>query len=185
MKILGIDPGSLKAGYALIEVTGRKFKYLDSGALIYPKEIDFISRLGLILTSIENVIKVHNPDHISIESLVFVKNISSLAKLAQARGAMLAGLNKTHVGKIFEYSPTLVKSCAAGHGHADKKSVEKSLKMIFGNIEFQSDDESDALAIALTHALEFRNPTKEITKPTLRKKSRAGNSLRSVFKNIK
>jgi crossover junction endodeoxyribonuclease RuvC len=63
-------------------------------------------------------------------------------------------------GKVFEYSPNLVKSSVTGHGHADKATVEKAVQMMFGKIAFKSADESDALAIAVCHALNRNMKTK-------------------------
>lgn len=178
MKILGIDPGSRKAGWALIEKEGRKVNYLSSGTLRYDKIDNFIDRLGVIYSSIEELLTTLSPDEISIESLIYVKNVSSLAKLAQARGSMLAAVTQSHQGKVFEYAPTLIKSSVSGYGHAQKEAVEKTLKMIFGNIEFSSNDESDALAIALCHSL--NGGRVNLPSKSTRSKSR---SLKNVFKD--
>jgi crossover junction endodeoxyribonuclease RuvC len=180
MIILGIDPGSRKAGFGLIEVKGRKINYLESGVMRYDCKKDFMDRLGNIHLSCEELVKIFSPDQIAIESLIYVKSISSLAKLAQARGAMIAAFMKTHKERVFEYSPNLVKSTVTGHGHADKESVNKALKMMFKNqiqTEFGSDDESDALAIAVCHSILKDQPTK--------KKDRlfsGGSSLKEAFK---
>lgn len=152
MIILGIDPGSRKAGFALIKVEGRKLSYLASTVIRYDDEI-FIKRLGNIYKSCTELIAEFKPEEIALESLIFVKSPTALIKLAQARGAMLAAASETHHGKIFEYSPNLVKSAAAGYGHASKEGIQKSLSLIYGNRKFKTDDESDALAVATCHAL--------------------------------
>lgn len=153
MIILGIDPGSRKAGYALIEVQGKKMTYLASGAMKYDHVDEFIDRLGLIYQSCEEILKKYQPDEISVEALIYVKSVEALSKLAQARGAMVAAFMRSHSGKVFEYAPNLVKSSVTGHGHASKEAVDKALSMIFGKIHFKTSDESDALAIAVCHAL--------------------------------
>jgi crossover junction endodeoxyribonuclease RuvC len=99
------------------------------------------------------LLKKYQPDEVSIESLIYVKSVDALSKLAQARGAMIAAFSHTHQGKIFEYAPNLVKVSVTGHGHADKVAVDKALSMMFGKINFKTADESDALAIAVCHAL--------------------------------
>ena len=167
MIILGIDPGSRKAGFGLIEIQGRKLNYLESGVLNYDCNKDFLDRLGNIYLSCEELVKRYSPDEIALESLIYVKSVSALAKLAQARGAMAAAFMKTHGERVFEYSPNLVKSTVTGHGHADKESVDKSLKMMFKNqIErpFRTHDESDALAIAICHSLLRGQPVKKTEK---------------------
>jgi crossover junction endodeoxyribonuclease RuvC len=151
--ILGIDPGSRKAGYALIEVQGKKISYLTSGALKYDHVDEFIDRLGIIYQSCSELLKKHQPDEVSVEALIYVKSVDALSKLAQARGAMVAAFSHTHIGKIYEYAPNLVKVSVTGHGHADKAAVDKALNMMFGKINFKTADESDALAIAVCHAL--------------------------------
>lgn len=153
MIILGIDPGSRKAGYALIKVEGKKISYLTSGALKYDHVDEFIDRLGLIYQSCEEILKKYQPDEVSVEALIYVKSVDALSKLAQARGAMIAAFTRTHQGKVFEYAPNLVKVSVTGHGHASKEAVDKALGMMFGKISFKTADESDALAIAVCHAL--------------------------------
>lgn len=179
MIILGIDPGSRKAGFGLIELEGRKIKYLESGVLKYDCKKDFLDRLGNIYKSCEELLFRYKPDEIAIESLIYVKNIASLAKLAQARGAMVAAFMNTHSEKVFEYSPNLIKATVTGHGHANKESVDKVLKMILkGQIErdFKTDDESDALAIAVCHSFLRGQPVKKTEKYF-----KGGSSLKEAF----
>ncbi|MCB9060661.1 MAG: crossover junction endodeoxyribonuclease RuvC [Halobacteriovoraceae bacterium] len=158
MKILGIDPGSLKMGYAIIKSECRIVRYINSGVQKFPKKQNIAERLPIIFDFCMKLEKIYKPDAVSIESLVFIKNPNSLAKLAQARGAILAAFPGV---QVFEYSPNLVKSSVSGHGHATKESVEKSLRLIFPkdlqNYKFQTDDESDALSIALCHALHLKS----------------------------
>jgi crossover junction endodeoxyribonuclease RuvC len=183
MIILGIDPGSLKAGYAVIKVDGRKLTYVDSGLMTFKQEIDFVDRLGDIQDAAKVLITKYNPDQIAFESLIYVKSVTSLAKLAQARGAMIGHFASTHREKIFEYSPNLVKSTVSGHGHATKESVESALRLVFGERKYKSHDESDALAIALTHALLGKNGKME--KIPAPKKSRSlGESVAHKVKGL-
>jgi crossover junction endodeoxyribonuclease RuvC len=162
VRILGIDPGSRKAGFGLIETQNNQIKYLSSGVLNYDTKSDFLERLHHIYESCQKLIETFAPNEIALESLIYVKNVSSLAKLAQARGAMIAAFSKNNRGKIFEYSPNLVKSSVTGNGHADKEAIQKGLRLIFGPQKFKSHDESDALAIAICHQI-LRRQRKEMT----------------------
>lgn len=153
MIILGIDPGSRKAGYALIEVQGKKISYLASGVLKYDHVDEFIDRLGMIYQTCDELMNKFQPDEISVEALIYVKSVEALSKLAQARGAMIAAFSRTRLGKVYEYSPNTIKSSVTGHGHADKDAVDKAMNMMFGKLTFKTSDESDALAIAVCHAL--------------------------------
>ena len=153
MIILGIDPGSRKAGYALIEVQGKKISYIASGVLKYDHVDEFLERLGMIYQTCDELMNKYQPDEVSVEALIYVKSVDALSKLAQARGAMIAAFSRTRLGRIFEYAPNAVKSSVTGHGHADKEAIDKSMTMMFGKLTFKTSDESDALAIAVCHAL--------------------------------
>ncbi len=157
MIILGIDPGSRNAGFGLIKQDGKKVILLASGVMRYDCGENFIDRLSDIYNSCKKILDTYLPDEIAIESLIYVKSVSSLSKLAQARGAMIAAFSQTHKNKIFEYAPNLVKASVIGQGHASKEGVQKGLQMIFGEKKFKSNDESDAIAIALCHAFNRRN----------------------------
>lgn len=153
MIILGIDPGSRKAGYALIDVQGKKFSYITSGVLKYDKTEEFLERLGMIYQSCDELMTKYQPDEVSVEALIYVKSVDALSKLAQARGAMIAAFSRTRLGKIYEYAPNAIKASVTGHGHADKEAIDKAMTMMFGKMSFKTSDESDALAIAVCHAL--------------------------------
>jgi crossover junction endodeoxyribonuclease RuvC len=178
MIILGIDPGSRKAGYGVIKIEKRKFQYIASGVMSYDGVSNFMDRLGIIYESCLELTQEFEPDQIAIESLIYVKSVPSLAKLSQARGAMIAAFMATHQKKVFEYSPNLIKSSVSGHGHAKKEEIEKSISMILGKgIEIKRHDESDALAIAICHGLlEGSSPAKSV--------GRSGSSLRQAFKHL-
>ncbi|OFZ14127.1 MAG: crossover junction endodeoxyribonuclease RuvC [Bdellovibrionales bacterium GWA2_49_15] len=153
MIILGIDPGSRVTGFGLIQIEGRKVKYLHSGALKLADGEDFFKRLKTIFNQGLTLAQSYNPDILALESLIYVKNVSSLAKLAQARGAILAGVLHHKEIPVCEYAPNLIKSSVTGFGHSPKESVGKALQLFLGKRDFKTTDESDALAIALCHFL--------------------------------
>jgi crossover junction endodeoxyribonuclease RuvC len=153
MIVLAIDPGSVTAGYALLQQEGRKIKYLESGILKFNSKDEFLHRVSDIYQQTIHLLDRYNPDEIALESLIFVKSPTALIKLAQSRGVMLAALAQKFDQKIYEYSPNLVKSSVTGHGHADKEGIQKVLQQYLGLTDFKSHDESDAVAIALCHLL--------------------------------
>ncbi len=153
MFILGIDPGSQKSGYALIEVVGHKIHHKDSGVIRYDLKGDFFDRLHEIHMKALELVSLTSPIEIALESLIYVKSPTAIIKLSQARGAMISAFVQTHKGRIFEYSPNLVKSSVSGHGHASKESIQKMISLLTGVKSFETDDESDALAIAICHAI--------------------------------
>ena len=92
--ILGIDPGSLKAGYGVIELHGRKMTHLDSGVLKYDNKLELIDRLGPIHQSAAELVEKYSPDEIAFESLIH-KEVTSLAN-GSCQRAMLAAFMKNH-----------------------------------------------------------------------------------------
>lgn len=166
MVILGIDPGSRKTGYAVIETEGHRLIYRDSGVLSFQGE--FLQRPRAIYQSMEQIVGNYRPGEIALESLIYVKDVIALAKLAQARGAILAALCTTSKGNIFEYAPNEVKQTVAGHGHARKENMEHILRRLFKKglegKNFKTHDESDALGLALCHALLQGQPTSRRSK---------------------
>lgn len=153
MIVLAIDPGSVTAGFALLQKEGRKISYIASGILKFNSDDVFLHRVKDIYDQTLALMEKYQPDEIALESLIFVKSPQALIKLAQSRGTMLAALSQRYHEKIFEYSPNLVKSTVTGHGHADKESIQKTLGQILGLTDFKTHDESDAVAIALCHLL--------------------------------
>jgi len=151
--IIGIDPGSIKCGYALIQVVGNKPIYLESGVIKTPASDSLISRLKTIKTEFSKIFIRTLPSVVAMESLIYVKSPTSLIKLAQARGIILSCFIDQHGDAFYEYAPNVIKSVATGHGHADKESIQKFLKLIFKVDKFKTDDESDALAVAYCHYL--------------------------------
>lgn len=178
MIVLAIDPGSVTAGYALLQKEGRKIIYLESGILKFNGKDEFLHRVKDIFDQTSALVDRLMPDEVALESLIFVKSPTALIKLAQSRGTMLAALSKNYHEKIFEYSPNLVKSTVVGHGHADKEGIQKFLLQYLGLSNFKTHDESDAVAIALCHLL---NRGSIQLPATEKKKKKMGNGLASAL----
>lgn len=153
MLVLAIDPGSVTAGYALLKKEVHKIIHLDSGILRFNAKDEFLLRVNDIYTQTSSLIEKYAPDEIALESLIYVKSPTALIKLAQSRGVMLSALSQKYHGKIFEYSPNLIKQTVTGHGHASKDGIQKILFHQLGMTDFKTHDESDAVAIALCHLL--------------------------------
>ena len=160
MIILGVDPGSRLLGYGIIEKTGNKVRVIDHGTIrLFHKEYRDIpvdettpSRLKEIYIKLSEVIQQHKPTIVAVEKVFFAKNAISALKLGQARGVVLLTC-AMHDLSIYEYSVTEIKSIITGHGRSDKEQVSKMLKIILGDQDFATADASDALALALGHAL--------------------------------
>ncbi len=148
MKILGIDPGTARLGYGIIE-TRPSLKYVDCG-VFEPQTKDSGMRLMGIAKKLNDLIDRHNPKFAAVERLYFSTNKKTALSVAEARGVILLTLTQRKVG-VIEFTPNQVKSLVTGWGKSDKKSIEqavgvtirlpKGLKVL--------DDATDALALAL------------------------------------
>lgn len=149
--ILGIDPGTLLMGYALMDVTSSTPKLVMMDVLKLSAKKDAYERLQKIHSTVCELIHTYQPTTFAIEAPFFGKNVQSMLKLGRAQGvaiaaAMQAGLNVT------EYSPKKVKQSITGNGNADKDQVWKMLQRIL-QLEEKPHyfDATDALAVALCH----------------------------------
>ena len=147
-RIIGIDPGSLKTGYGLIDVVGAKITYVSSGIVRLKDSLP--ERLQLIFDGVTQIIAEYQPEAMAIEDVFFAKDPRAALKLGQARGAaIVAGVNADLA--VAEYSARSVKQAVVGTGAADKKQVQTmvaSLKLP----ATPSEDAADALAVAICHA---------------------------------
>jgi crossover junction endodeoxyribonuclease RuvC len=152
MKILGIDPGTSRVGFGLIETSGG-LSALRFGT-IEAKEKGLPEKIASITTQFRSLLKELKPDIAAIEKIYFTKNQKTAMSVAQARGALLS-IVMEHGVTVTEYNPNEVKIQVTGYGLADKKGVAKMVKAILKMEELPGyDDASDALAIAIACANE-------------------------------
>ena len=151
MRVLGIDPGTGRLGWAIVEKERGREVLVDCGCLESPPRTDLPIRLEAIFAELNRIIKLHRPAEASIEDLFFATNRKTALSVAAARGVVLLAcqLNKL---KINSYTPLQIKSSLSGYGAADKKQVAFMVKQILKiNSLPQLDDTVDAIAAALTH----------------------------------
>ncbi|HEU0086024.1 MAG TPA: crossover junction endodeoxyribonuclease RuvC [Candidatus Paceibacterota bacterium] len=151
MIVLGIDPGFERLGIAVVEKNKiGKEVVLFSECFKTKAELPFSERLLLIGNEVAKIITEYKPDVLSIESLFLTTNKKTAMRVAEARGVVLYEASKKGL-TVFEASPPAIKIAIAGDGRADKKQVIKMVKMLVKiDNSKKSDDELDAIAIALT-----------------------------------
>jgi len=151
--ILGVDPGTLFTGYAVISGVNEKLEMLCCDVIKIPAKNKFPVRLKQIYDSLVDVIEEYKPDEFAIETAFYSKNVQSTLKLGHARGvSILAAVNKQI--PTTEYSPREVKKSVSGLGAASKEQVRFMVCSIL-NIDINSlpkqTDISDAIAVAICH----------------------------------
>jgi crossover junction endodeoxyribonuclease RuvC len=149
-RILGIDPGLVKTGWGVIDYSGSSLRFVACGLIRADSSLPLASRLVLLSSGIKAVVDEYKPTDAAIEETFVNKNAMSSLKLGHARGALmltvcLAGIN------LSEYAATLVKKSITGVGRAEKNQVGMMVKQLMPTARINSEDEADALAVAICH----------------------------------
>lgn len=153
--IIGIDPGSRITGYGIISHLNKKLNWIDSG-FIKTNKPDLPSRLKLIYSELNKIIKKFRPKIFAIEQIFIAKNADSALKLGQAKGAAIVAAVNNNL-PVFEYAARKVKQIIVGTGNAEKKQVQSMVCKILKLVITLQPDAADALAIAITHYFLTRN----------------------------
>lgn len=149
-RIIGIDPGLTKTGVGIIEVKNNQI-YFVAAETIYSKPVDpLVVRLNHFYHTLTQIIKLYKPTESAIEeTFVNINPVSSL-KLGHVRGALILSLGLCDL-KVTEYSATAVKKAIVGVGRAEKNQIQMMVKILLPKADFKTEDEADALAVAICH----------------------------------
>lgn len=151
MRIIGIDPGTGRLGFGVIDIDSNGVKLVDAGVITTPAHTPLEDRLDDIFNSLTEIIGTNQPEIMSIEKLYFAQNVTTAISVSHARGvAMLSGKRAGLV--IAEYTPLQIKQTVAGYGRASKKQIQEMVRVTLKLQKAPSpDDCADALAAAITH----------------------------------
>lgn len=161
MRVLGIDPGTGRCGFGVVEKHGTTITPVNYGVIETYKDQSDLERLNIVYEGIAELIATYRPAFMGVETLYFNTNITTGIKVAQARGVILLAGYRQSV-PIIPVTPLQVKQQLTGYGRADKKQVIEMVKrMMHITKKIDPDDAADALAIALTaiYRLEHKNWT--------------------------
>ena len=150
MVVLGIDPGARRTGYAVVEALGGTVLIRDSGALSTSPRSPFPERLKSIYRGLSEVVARFRPDEIAVEDVFVKNNVRVALMMGHIRGIALlvAALHDLPVG---EYSPGEIKQAIVGSGSASKEQVKFMVTALLKLADTPSEDEADAVAVALCH----------------------------------
>ena len=161
--ILGIDPGSLVTGYAVLKATRSRIIPVAFGNIKTSSRNKLQKRILKINQEIDSIIKKYKPEQASIEKIFYAKNVRSVLALGEARGVILLTLEKNNI-PTYEYTPLKIKKSVVGNGRASKKQVQYMVNAILKtNIEKKSSyDISDAMAIGICHYNKIKTSLKNV-----------------------
>jgi len=153
MIILGIDPGTAITGFGAIRYAGSRCRALGFGSIRTEAKTPEQDRLQVIYNRVHELIQAYEPEAISIERLFFNRNVTTALAVGQARGVMMLAAAE-HNLPVVEYTPSAVKAAVTGEGRAPKEQVGYMVRALLALDEVpRPDDVSDALAVAICHAL--------------------------------
>lgn len=152
VRVLGIDPGSARMGYGVVDVAGNALAVAGYGCLETPAALSTAERLHLLHQDLTTLLDRFAPAEVAIEELFFAKNARTAIAVAQARGVAL--LAAAQYGcRVAEYTPLQVKVAVVGYGKAEKVQVQHMVTILLRLPEPpKPDDTADALAIAICHS---------------------------------
>ncbi|MES2624288.1 MAG: crossover junction endodeoxyribonuclease RuvC [Pseudomonadota bacterium] len=148
--ILGIDPGSRKCGYGVINAVGSRLDYIACG-VIKVETLEFPARLQMIFETISQIISEYQPQFAAIEEVFMGKSASSALKLGHARGVAMVACTNNQV-EVFEYATRKIKLAVVGTGIAEKAQMQHMIKTLLKLPEVPGEDAADALSVAVCHA---------------------------------
>lgn len=152
MRVLGIDCGTERTGYGVIESDGRLHTMVAAGAIATSPKNPLEQRLLVIARSLRDVIQQHDPGAMAVEEVFYAQNVKTALKLSHVRGVVLLAAAEAGL-RLGEYSPLEIKTSVAGYGRADKQQVKLMVHSLLRLEEqVESEDACDALAVAICHA---------------------------------
>jgi len=149
MIIIGIDPGTTKAGFGVIKKTKKGVECLDYGIIMVDSSLSHEERLKVIYREVSKLLNKYKPKFLAVERLYFFKNLKTFVFVSEARGVILLAAVKKKV-EIKGFAPLQVKLGICGYGRASKEQVQKKVKTILKLKKLpEPDDAADALAVAI------------------------------------
>lgn len=151
MRVLGIDCGTERTGYGVIESDGRTHRMVAAGVIRCGAHERLEARLATIAAGLREIIRAHEPEEAAVEEVFYSQNVKTALKLAHVRGIALLIIAEAGL-PLGEYSPLAVKTSVVGYGRAEKQQVQLMVKSLLGlDAVIESEDASDAVAVAICH----------------------------------
>jgi crossover junction endodeoxyribonuclease RuvC len=152
VRVLGIDCGSERTGYGVIDSDGLDHRMVAAGVIRTDRKDRFERRLLEIAGGLRRLMREYVPESAAVEEVFYSANVKTALKLAHVRGVALLAIAEAGL-EMAEYSPLEVKSSVVGYGRAEKSQVKLMVGQLLRLPEaIESEDACDALAVAICHA---------------------------------
>ena len=158
MRVLGIDPGTIKMGYAIVSSDPQP-KADDFGVVALSKTMPLEQRLYQLYTHVLNLISIFDPAVVAVEAPFVGKGerqfIGPAIAVGQAQAVVLIGAASQGI-PVFKYAPAQVKLSVANYGAATKDQMRDIVAATLGLSEAPETDAADALSIGLCHLIQMQ-----------------------------
>lgn len=156
MIILGIDPGTTIVGFGIIETDRKNQLHFKRCGVFNFKDKKPEERLVNIFKEVTKLLKKEKPELVSLEKVFFARNKKTALAVSEARGVISVAVRQNNI-PLVEYTPLQVKQAVSTSGAADKKEVQKMVRLLLRLKEDpKPDDAADALALAICSANQVR-----------------------------
>ncbi len=151
MRVLGIDPGTIKMGFGVVDSDGDRLKLVECGVISLSSKIPIEERLHMLYKELNRIIERNSPQEIAIEEPFVAKNVRSALAIGRAQAVAIIAAVQCKCG-VYRYMPTQVKQQITDYGGSSKEQVQEMVRVHL-NITGRhlSSDSADALAIAICH----------------------------------
>lgn len=157
-RAIGIDPGTARLGYAVVESRGGTLTLVEAGCVTTPATMPMQDRLQRIYEETLAIVDRLSPAEMAVEELFFAKNVTTAVAVGQARGIALL-IAAQRALELHEYKPMQVKQAVHGYGLATKAQVGEMVRVLLRLEAIPTpDDAADAAAIAICHLNTLRVP---------------------------
>lgn len=161
MRVIGIDPGSHRVGYAILDFPPNRPKkplLLGYGTIECPPKTPSPDNLLVIRSSLVQVLDEFSPQKASLEELFFVQNRTTGMRVAESRGVILLTLGERGIPTV-QPTATQIKKGISSKGNSTKSQIKSAIQMVLGFKDLSGHDDSwDAIACAYVGYVLLQNP---------------------------
>jgi crossover junction endodeoxyribonuclease RuvC len=157
-RVLGVDPGLTRTGWALVVADGQRYRLIDAGVIATKASVDLATRLAEAYRRFNAILEEGKPEVLAIEDIFTVPRFPSAAlKMAHLRGVLCLAAAQAGID-VLSLTATTVKQRLTGNGHASKEQVQR---MVFELCDVAGQripsDLSDAVALGIAGLHQVRH----------------------------
>jgi len=148
IRILGLDPGSLRLGYGILHGARGQWTRLDSGTIRLDRNLPLPARLSAAFDEVCRILQERQPTLVVLEECFVAQGPRAALVLGQVRGVLHLAVHRAAI-PCLEFAPRAIKKAAVGNGNASKEQIQYMVPRLISNCPRNLEpDEADALAIA-------------------------------------